>query len=45
MSLFVSVPEWIKEVSEHYKTQEMCDEAVHIEPHSLVFVLDHLKTQ
>ena len=45
MPLFVSVPESIKEVSEHFKTQEMCDEAVHIEPHSLAFVSDHLTTQ
>ena len=35
-----NVPEWIKEVPEHFKTQEMCNKAVRIEPHSLAFVPD-----
>ena len=45
MSLFVNVPGWLIEIPEHLKTQEMCDEAVGIEPCSLVFVPDHLQTQ
>ena len=38
MSLFANVPRWIWEIPEHLKTQEMCDDAVEIEPHSLAFV-------
>ena len=37
-----NVPEWIKEVPEHFKTQEMCNKAVRIEPRSLAFVPDCL---
>ena len=36
---------WIREFLIRLKTQEMCDEAVSIEPLSLVFVPDHLKKQ
>ena len=32
-------------VPDQYKTQEMCNEAVHMKPYSLEFVPDHLKTQ
>ena len=32
-------------MSEHLKTQEMCDEAVHINPLSLAYVSAHFKTQ
>ena len=30
MSLFVSVPLWIKEIPDHRKTQEICNKAVEI---------------
>ena len=43
--LLSSVPCWIKEIPNHLKTQEMCDEAVCMEPDSLAYVPDHLKTQ
>ena len=29
---FENVPRWITEIPDHLKTQEMCDEAVGIEP-------------
>ena len=45
MSLFANVPAWIRENPDHLKTQEMCFEAVRIEPLSLAFVPDHFKTQ
>ena len=32
-------------VPDHFKTQEMCNEAVHIELHSFAFVPDDFKTQ
>ena len=32
-------------VSDFFKTEEMCNKAVRIEPCSLAFVPDHLKTQ
>ena len=40
-----SVPCWIITIPDHLKTQEMSDEAVHIEPHSLAFVHSRFKTQ
>ena len=45
MSLYAAVPNWIKEIPDHLKTQEMCNEAVRMEPWSLKFVPDHLKTK
>ena len=45
MSLFANVPAWIRENPDHLKTQEMCFEAVRIEPLSLAFVPGHFKTQ
>ena len=35
----------MKFVSDHLKTQEMCDEAVDIEPDSLEFVSDRFKAE
>ena len=32
-------------IPDHLKTQEMCNDAVHIEPLSLAYVLDRFKTQ
>ena len=32
MSLFENVPEWIKGSPDHFKTQEICNDAVHMEP-------------
>ena len=43
--LFENVPRWIREIPEHLKTQEMCDEAVWIEQSSLAFVPDRLKRE
>ena len=40
-----NVPRWIREIPGRLKTQEMCDEAVRIEPRSLSFVPDHFKTE
>ena len=42
---YENFPIWIREIPEHLKTQEMCDEAVGIEPRSLAFIPDHLKIQ
>ena len=36
---------WIVTILDHLKTQEMCNEAVDIEPLSLAYVPDHFKTQ
>ena len=41
----VNVLGLLKEAPEHLKTQEMCNEAVQMEPYSLAFVPDHFKTQ
>ena len=38
-------PEDEKKETGQHKMQEMCSEAVHIEPRSLVFVPDHFKRQ
>ena len=45
MSLFENVPKWIKGSPDHFKTQEICNDAVHMELHSLAFVPDNLKTE
>ena len=45
MPLFANVPRWIREVPGHLKIKEMCDEAVRMEPLSLEFVPDRLKTE
>ena len=45
MSLYAAVPRWIKEIPDHLKTQEMCNEAVRMKPWSLKFVPDWYKTQ
>ena len=42
---YENVPRWIREIPGRLKTQEMCDEAVRIEPRSLSFVPDHFKTE
>ena len=42
---YENVPEWIREIPDHLKTQEMCDEAVCIESYPLEVVPDHFKTQ
>ena len=43
MSYYKNVPCWIREIPRHLKTQEMCEEAVWIEPCSLAFVPDRFK--
>ena len=45
MALCRVIPRWIIEITDHLKTQEMCIEAVRIEPVSLVCVPDRFKTQ
>ena len=42
---YENVPEWIKEAPEHFKTQEMCNEAVRREACTPWHVPDHFKTQ
>ena len=42
---YTNVPCWIREIPNHLKTQEICDEAVRMESCSLRFVPNHLKTQ
>ena len=42
---YKNVPGWIKGIPGHLKTQEICDEAVHMEPRSLAFVPDPFKTE
>ena len=44
MFLYEIIPIWITEIPDHLKTQEMSNKAVHIEPCSLQFAPDHLKT-
>ena len=36
---------WIIEISNQFKTQEMCIEAVRIKPLSLAYAPDYLRTQ
>ena len=38
MSYYENVQRWIREIPGRLKTQEMCEEAVWIEPRSLTFV-------
>ena len=40
----MTVPHWIIEIHDHFKTQRMCDEAVRNIPCMMLFVIDHLKT-
>ena len=42
---YENVPRWIREIPEHFKTQEMCGGAMRIESCSLEHVPDHFKTQ
>ena len=44
MAPYEAIAHWIKEI--HYlKTQEMCNEAVGVEPRSLTCLPDRFKTQ
>ena len=45
MSLLEIIPIWIREIPDHVKMQEICNEAVGIEPCPSVYVLDHLIMQ
>ena len=45
MSYYENVLCWIREIRRRLKTEEMCEEAIWIEPHSLAFVPDRLKTE
>ena len=45
MALYETIPRWIIEIPDHLKTQEMCIEAVRMEPHSLACAPDCFKTQ
>ena len=45
MSLYVSVPWWVKVAPDRLKTLKMCNEAVHIEPYALDYISDRFKTQ
>ena len=42
---YENVPRWITDIPGHLKTQEMCGEAVRIEPRSLGFVPDRFKAE
>ena len=42
---YESVSRLIREISEHFKTQKMCNEVVALFPYTLWCVPDHLKTQ
>ena len=42
---YESVPLWIREIPDHFKTQEMCNETVAQFSYPLRYVPDHLKTQ
>ena len=42
---YESVPRWIREITEHFKTQKMCNETVAQFPYALRYVRDHLKTE
>ena len=42
---YANVPCWIREIPNHLKTQEMCDEALRINPLSLAYFPGHLITQ
>ena len=45
MSYYENVPRWIREVLRCLKTQEMCEEAVWMEPRSLAFLPGRLKIE
>ena len=45
ISFCKDIPRWIKEIPGHLKTQNMCLEAVRIEPFSLAYVPDDFKTE
>ena len=45
MSYYENVPRWIREIPDRLTTEEICDEAVWIEPRSLSFVPNHFKTE
>ena len=45
MYLYATVSRWIKEIPDHLKTQQMCDEAFEEKPYSLAYVPDCFKTQ
>ena len=45
MSYYENVPRWIREVPRHLKTQEMCEEAVWIEPQYLSFIPNRFKSE
>ena len=45
MFLSALVSNWVPETPDHLKTQEICAEAVHIEPYPLKVVLDRFKNQ
>ena len=42
---YESVPRWIKEIPEHFKTQKMCNETVAQFSYALRYVPDDLKTE
>ena len=42
---YKNVPRWIREITGHLKTQEMCDEAARIGLRSLAHVPDRFKTE
>ena len=45
MSLLEIIPVWIRETPDNPKTQEMCNETMHIDPYSSALVPDSFKTQ
>ena len=45
ISFCKDIPRWIKEITRHLKTQDMCLEAVHIGSFSLAYVPDDFKTE
>ena len=42
---YESVARWIRQISEHFKMQEMCNEMVAQFSYTLRYVPDHLKTE
>ena len=45
MSVLANLPRWIRETPEHLKTQEICNEAVGMEPYSWEYVPDRFKIE
>ena len=45
MVLYEAIVLWIKEIPNYFKTQEMCNEVVRIEPRPLASPTDRFKTQ